>query len=123
MSGSNEKSIGTQVAEQLRAHLAKMREAEGKPKPVRPKPELVAESDAVPESVTAGTIRSVGQVLERLDPEGAKGSRFVRATKVTLDTEGLYWREVNRRFNAPSRREVLVRFEYHPFDALKREFD
>jgi hypothetical protein len=121
MSGS-EKSIGTQVAEQLRAYLAKQRAEAGKPKAPRPKPELVAESEVVPESITAGTIRPVGAVLEKLDPEGAKGARFVRATKVTLPTEELYWQEVNRQFNRDPKRGVLVRFEYHPFDALKKEF-
>jgi hypothetical protein len=112
------KSIGTEVAEALMAHFVKIGKIPAPPKP-KPKLEVVAESEVVPESVTVGAVRSVGEVLEKLDPEGAKGARFVRATMIREAqakdgrmSEELYWAAVRREFDAPL--GVVVRFEYDP---------
>jgi hypothetical protein len=96
------------------------------PKRVKPPaPKVVSETEVVPESVTVGTVRPVGDVLEKLDPEGA-GARFVRATRIKEAqakdgrmVEEAYWQEVNRRFSRP--RRVIVQFEYHPLEKYDDE--
>jgi hypothetical protein len=85
-----------------------------KPKP-EAKVEVVAENPGhAAESVRVGLARSLGETLAKIDSELPPGTRFARA--VRIDTEGMYWREVDRLFNPqPS---VTVRFEYHPLQAF-----
>jgi hypothetical protein len=112
------KSLGTEVAEALTAYFVKVGKIPAPPKP-KPTLEVVEGGTAVPEAVTVGAVRPVGEVLEKLDPEGA-GSRFVRATRIREAqakdgrmSEELYWSAVRREFDPPPR-SVIVRFEYDP---------
>jgi hypothetical protein len=102
------KSIGEEVAEKLRAAMSARPKAKLKVKVVTEAP------SAVTESVRVGLARSLGDTLAKIDPGLPPGTRFARA--VRIDTEGLYWKEVDRLFGP--RPGVVVRFEYHPLQAF-----
>jgi hypothetical protein len=108
-------SIGSEVREAL---LAAYREQQAK-KP-KPKPELVAETEVVAESVQVGLVRSVGDTLKKIDPAFPQRARFAtvrllglearaeEGQEYVLDEDGMY---------RPGRR-VNVQFEYHPYQAF-----
>jgi hypothetical protein len=111
------KTLGDEVAEQLLASLAKKEAAQKEVRKRRAELKVVAENEVQPKEVRAGLVRSVGDVLQKLDPEMPKGTRFVNAFRI--DAERLYWSEVERIFG--QRPGVTVRFEYNPWRAYDDE--